>query len=98
MVRHIVIWKLNDAAREKGAKAVVEHLQAEFDNVVGKIDGMLMAKVSPNLAEGDYDIMLYSEFTDFEAVKAYQPHPLHQAIKKIVAGYTTDRVAFDAQA
>lgn len=98
MVRHIVIWKLNDVAKAKGADKVVEEIQGEFDAVMGKIDGLMLAKVSKNLLDEAYEMMLYTEFTDFEAAKAYQPHPLHQAIKKIVASYTSGRVAFDAQA
>ncbi len=98
MVRHIVMWKLNDTAKEKGVKAVVEEIQGEFDAVMGKIDGLTLAKVSENLLDEEYEMMLYSEFTDFEAAMAYQPHPLHQAIKKVVAKYAVGRVAFDAQA
>ena len=98
MVRHIVMWKLNEVGKAKGVSAVVEEIQGEFDAVMGKIDGLMLAKVASNLLDEEYEMMLYTEFTDFEAAKAYQPHPLHQAIKKVVAQYSVGRVAFDAQA
>jgi quinol monooxygenase YgiN len=41
------------------------------------------------------DVVLYSEFTDLEALKTYQAHPLHQAVVPKVKALTTERRSVD---
>ena len=98
MLRHIVLWKLTEEAKAKGTKAIIEEVQPLFDGLIGKIDGLLFAKVSENLVESHFDMMLYTEFTDLAAMKAYQPNPLHQAVSKAVTVHVAERTSFDAKA
>ena len=47
--------------------------------------------------EGGYDLCLYSEVRDAEALAFYRDHPLHKAVQALVHRSMTERVAFDGE-
>jgi hypothetical protein len=64
---------------------------------MGKIDGLMLAKVSKNLLDEEYEMSSITEFTDIKRPRPISPIRCTRPIKKIVAGYTSGRVAFDAE-
>jgi quinol monooxygenase YgiN len=75
MIRHVVMWKLLDAAN-------AQHFKELLNTCAGLVPGMLEFSVStkePGL-EANVDVMLNSLFADAAALDAYQTHPHHKAI------------------
>ena len=75
MIRHVVIWKLKDAADAPRFKALL-------DSCAGLVPGMLEFEVgirSEGL-EANADVVLVSTFSDPAALEAYQQHPHHKAV------------------
>ncbi len=97
MIRHIVFWKLKeqteDGTREQNAAAIKAGLEA----LVGKIDGLLKAEVTSSAVSGGYDLCLYSELRDLDALAFYRDHPLHKEVQALVHRSMTERVAFDGE-
>lgn len=93
MIRHIVMYKLrNDCDK---ATAIAE-IRNALERLVGIVPGLVTMKIRPTLG-GSYDYVLYSEFDNKSALDGYKTHPEHLAVKPIVHGYITDRVAADSE-
>ena len=75
MIKHIVMWKLKNAADASNFKA-------QLDTCRQLVPGMLAFEVATSTAglEGNFDVVLYSVFEDSAALAAYQNHPHHQQI------------------
>jgi quinol monooxygenase YgiN len=73
MIRHIVMFTLKDRAE---LDAIVARLSR-----LGKIPGSTHFEVQPNLKAdqigNDIDIVVYGEFPDLAALKAYKQHPTY---------------------
>ena len=96
MIQHIVMWKLKDRT-EDGTKAEnAAAIQAGLEGLVGKIEGLLSAKVLIGLP-GGMDLCLVSELQDEAALTFYREHPLHKAVQALVHRSMTERVAFDGK-
>lgn len=97
MINHIIIWmldeKLNAEEKQKVKAEAKENLEALF----GKIDGLTKIKVEINpLESSNADMLLFTQFTDGEALKAYQKSPLHNAVAdKYVRPYAVSRACLD---
>lgn len=75
MIRHVVIWKLKDAADAPRFKALL-------DSCAALVPGMLEFEVgirSEGL-EANADVVLVSTFTDPQALEAYQQHSHHKSV------------------
>lgn len=96
MVRHIVLWNLQDQA-EGNSKATNGALIKEgLEGLLGKIDGMTRAEVAVGTNPEGYDLCLLSEFTSQEALDAYQKNPLHDKVRQFVRKVISSRVVFDS--
>jgi quinol monooxygenase YgiN len=97
MIKHIVMWKLKDHAegndKQTNAALVKEMLDA-LDNLV---PGMMKLEVGIDLEQGvkEYDVVLYSEFEDEAALRAYQAHPDHKAVFPFIGAVRESRAAVD---
>ncbi len=97
MIRHIVLWKLKDQT-EDGTKAEnAAAIKAGLEGLVGKIDGLLRAEVTVGIPASGYDLCLFSELRDTEALAFYRDHPLHKEVQALVHRSMTERVAFDGE-
>ena len=95
MVKHMIIWKMNDEVADKTAKAA--EIKAALEGLVGKIDGLLSMQIlTDGMACSSGDLMMDSSFSDAEELAAYQTHPLHQAVANgIVCPAVSQRLSFD---
>ncbi len=95
MVRHIVMWKLKETA-EGGTKfdnAAI--MKQRLEALVGVIDGLVSASVSPvGFSEG-FNLCLDSTFESKEALAFYQKHPEHQKVREFVHSVIENRSACD---
>ena len=80
IIRRILFWKYTDTvkAEHKEAEALA-FLQKSVATMVGHIEGLRCAEINTNTADGEYDLVFYSELRDADALQAFQNHPLHVA-------------------
>ncbi|MDM0111045.1 Dabb family protein [Variovorax sp. J22R133] len=83
MIKHIVMWKLLNAAD-------APRFKAELDSCKGIVPGMreFETAVRAEGFEANHDVVLYSVFDDRASLEAYLVHPHH---KQVVATLGTLR-------
>lgn len=94
MVKHIVFWTLSDAEKPH-AEEHARLLREKFKALLGVVDGLEAIDVGVNYNGGAYDLALDCTFASAEAEAAYQKHPGHLAIKKIVHSIVCGRACVD---
>lgn len=99
MIKHILLWRFQDAVREDPAQAqeILQKLADSVSHMNGQIPGLIHAEIGRNVLGGDWDFVFYSEFTDQASLDSYQNHPLHVAHKQMAAPYLAARLAADYQ-
>ena len=97
MIKHIVVWKLKPSAHGNDRQANARLIREKLEGLRGKIPGLLAIEVGIDFSAADTsgDVVLYSEFADRDALKAYQTHPLHVAIVPFVAQAAAERRVVD---
>ena len=94
MVTHIVLWKLADQAAGADKTANAREIKKRLEALVGVIPGLRRAVVGV-APGGDFDCALIAQFDSPAALKAYDTHPAHLAVKEFVAQVRLSRVCFD---
>lgn len=97
MIRHIVMWKLKEAALGASRAENAVKLKERLEACRGIVPGILHLEAglaAPGL-ESTYDVVLVSDFADKAALDAYQVHPTHQALKQFVAAVRDSRECVD---
>ena len=94
MVKHIVFWKIKPALDKV---ATCNEIKVKLESLGGQIPGLIKIEAGLDINNGpvSFDIALYSELEDDAALKAYQVHPLHEAIKIFIGSVTSDRCVVD---
>ena len=97
MIKHIVMWRLNETAdgRDKRANALL--IKEKLESMRGKIPGMLKVEVGLNfdVSADACDVALYAEFEDRAARQRYQGHPEHVAFKDFIKNVRFERRVVD---
>ncbi|RYF70188.1 MAG: Dabb family protein [Comamonadaceae bacterium] len=75
MIKHIVMWKLVDAAEAPRFKQML-------DTCKGIVPGMREFEVAipADGLEANHDVVLYSVFDDAASLQAYVVHPHHKEV------------------
>ena len=96
MVRHIIVWKLNDNASNN----CKQEIKAKLEGLVGVIDGLVkMSILTEPLESSSGDIAMDSLFESKEALDFYQKHPAHLEIaNNLVRPNVSVRLSFDCEA
>ena len=94
MVKHIILWKLKE---EFNTDSVKLGIKSSLEGLLGVVPNLVEIKVeTETLPSSNVDVMLYSVFTDFDALKNYAVHPEHvKAADNFVRPYTETRAFFD---
>lgn len=97
MIKHIVAWRLR---KEPSVRANAERVKSLLEGMAGRIPGLLKIEVGINFLDdaNAADVVLYSEFTDRQALLGYQAHPVHEAVKPSIRELTTERRVVDYEA
>lgn len=97
MVKHIVLWKAKDSASGKDKQENLELMKERIEGLKDKIPEILHIEVGINVNQSGaaYDVGLYSEFRDMDALEVYQKHPAHVEVAGFVTGITDSRVVLD---
>lgn len=94
MVKHIILWKLKE---EFNTEKVKKDIKDGLEGLMGKIPGLSEIKVqTEKLPSSNADVMLYSVFENYEALKGYAVHPDHVYVADtFVRPYTESRSCID---
>lgn len=98
MVRHVILWKLNEELSAEEKKAVKEGIKSGLESLLGKVPGLVEIKVNIDgrLDSSNCDVMLDSVLENPEALKGYAQHPEHLAVANgKVRPYTVQRTCLD---
>lgn len=90
MIRHIVMWKFRP-----GTEAEQEQFLSGLRALQGVVPQLLRSEVARNVAPGNYDAVLVSEFRSLQDLDAYKNDPRHKAVSALCKSIREDRVAVD---
>jgi len=90
MIRHVVMWELNDAAQAQAFCGVM----SECRSLVAGMRGFELATRCANLP-ASVDVCLIATFDDAHALRAYQNHPVHLAVSQRLAPMRRQRHVLD---
>ena len=97
LIKHIVIWKLKESAegcsKMKNAKKMKDMLEG-LQSIIKEIQHIEVG-LNVNPSEAAYDIALYSEFQNQEALEIYQKHPEHKKVAEFVGKVRLERKVVD---
>jgi quinol monooxygenase YgiN len=91
MIRHVVMWKLKNAAD-------APFFKARLDSCNGLTEGMLAYEthIRNDALEANVDVTLISTFRDAAALAAYQNHPQHKLVGAEVGPLRESRHVLDS--
>ena len=93
MLRHIVLWNLNDSCEKKETAAKIKAILEALKNSISDVAEL---KVYVNeLSSSNTDVMLDSLFENEAALDAYKIHPEHVKAAEFIASVAKNRAAFD---
>ncbi len=97
MVKHVILWKLDEKLSESEKEQVKTDAKLELEALVGKIPGLLSMKIEiGRLESSNADMMLDSTLEDEDALKVYKEHPEHVRVANgFVRPYTVQRLCLD---
>jgi len=97
MVKHIVMWKLNESAEGFTIKENAIRMKKWLEDLKNTISQIKKLEVGINFNTSDaaYDIVLYSEFEDKNALEIYQVHPAHNEFKNKIKNIRIERAVVD---
>lgn len=97
MVKHIILWKLNDELAAEQKEKVLAGIKENLEGLYGKIPGLISINIIIKpLASSNTDVMMDSTFEDENALKLYQTHPEHVKVADTyVRPYTASRSCLD---
>lgn len=95
MVKHIVMWKLKDNAEGQDKKANAIKMKKMLEALQGVVPGAYKMEVGINYNAGGYDIVLYSEFVDHDALESYNVHPEYIRVREFVHAICSDKAFAD---
>ncbi|GMT43046.1 MAG: stress responsive protein [bacterium] len=83
MIRHIVLFKMNDSAGEHNSKSLAGDLEALMEKTGGLMKECVVA-FDVVRSDRSYDLVLDSAFDSLEKLHDYQVHPEHvKVVEKI---------------
>lgn len=97
MLTHLVFWKLKDHAEGADKATNLARAKALLESCAELVPGTHRFEVATAQPghECTYDLVLYSQFEDAEALAAYQNHPDHVAIKPFIGAIRLERQCMD---
>ena len=95
MIKHIVMWRLNETAGDKSGNAL--KLKQLLEGLNGRIPGLLRLEIGIDFSQESEssEVVLYSEFESRQALDAYQVHPAHAEVVPFVKSVRAERRVVD---
>jgi Ca2+-dependent lipid-binding protein len=96
MITHIVLLQPKEHVTEKEIQTALKHVQALRQS----IQGIISIQAGPNLNISNnkgYSYGFVMQFIDGEHLKAYGPHPAHQAVSEELMHISKNILDFDIE-
>jgi hypothetical protein len=96
VIRHIVMWKVEGiGSLDRGRTA--SEIRSLLEALPDTVPGIRSLEVGVNELPGDQasDLVLVTEFDDWESLKAYAVHPAHVETAERIRRLTTERMSAD---
>ena len=75
MVKHIVMWKLKENAMGADKRANAITIKKKLEALKNVVPGAYKMQVGIIYNPAGYDVVLYSEFNDQDALEVFRMHP-----------------------
>lgn len=97
MIKHIVMWKLNDKAEGNTKEENAKLIKTKIEELKDKIDEIVDIEVGINVVEDPsaYDVVLYSVFNNKDDLNKYAKDPIHLEVVDFVKKVVNSRVVVD---
>jgi len=97
MVKHLVMWRMRQRGIDLNALGARAEILRAIDAMRVGIDGLRAVELGFNQSRASdaSDLALYSEFDTWEALQAYEIHPLHEALKALIGPLRAERRVVD---
>lgn len=96
MIKHFVMWRLHPSD-PNGCLSNRAAIKNATDAMRSGIDGLSRLEIGFNQSQLDdaADLALYSEFVSWSALQAYETHPLHEELKRLIGPLRLERRVVD---
>ncbi len=96
MVKHLVMWLLHVDARHRLGEYMTSILTT-IDAMRADVAGLLCIEIGSDRSQvaDSADLVLYCEFDGWSALQAYEAHPLHDDLKRVIGPLRTERRIVD---
>lgn len=97
MIKHIVMWKLEENAEGNTKLENAKIIKKKLEALVGIIPEIVELEVGIDILETNqsYDVVLVSTFKSLEDLDIYAKHPEHVKVGEFVGKVRKDRIAVD---
>jgi hypothetical protein len=97
MIRHVVMWRLKDEAKRSGKIENIDAIQRTVDALRLNVPGIVRVGINVANLTDAADLLLYSEFESWEALRGYETHPLHDELRGLVGPLRVERRVLDCE-
>jgi len=93
MVRHIVLWRLHEEAKRTAWSAQASCVGPLVRAMRAQVRGLLRLELALNQTDAAdaADLLLFSEFESWDALRAYETHPLHDELRILIGALRSER-------
>jgi hypothetical protein len=98
MIKHIVLWKLDDSYSTPEKDAIKIALRKKLFDLKEEIRELQHIEVylnSPEASMHNFEVMLETIFSSLEELAVYQAHPSHIKVAEYIASLKLQRAAID---
>ncbi|WP_020406962.1 Dabb family protein [Hahella ganghwensis] len=92
MIRRVVLWRLKAQTDEDKQRDALKIKQA-LETMRNKIPGMISITVGINTSDSAdaSDVVMQVDFSNQEALEAYESHPEHEKVKPVIGPLRDER-------
>ena len=96
MVKHLVMWRLRAAGNGERAEQLASIARA-IEAMRNGIHGLQRVELGRDQSQvsDSADLVLYCEFDSWAALQAYETHPLHEQLKRLIGPLRVERRVVD---
>jgi hypothetical protein len=97
VIRHIVMWRLKARPARGAHFDAVPRLEENLVALQASVPGLLKAWIGFNQATSAdaSDLVLCCEFRNWDALRDYESHPLHDQLRAIIGPLRAERRVVD---
>lgn len=97
MIKHVVMWKLKEAAEGNNKKENISIIKNKLNALLPVIQEILTLEIGENInpTEAAYDVVLITTHNDRNGLAGYVNHPAHQEAASFIGKVVAERKVVD---